>query len=203
MRPLILIIIFLLLVGCKQRSPEFFESENGLHGLKIGPNVIVEPKFHLVSNFIGCCAYAADDSGWVAIGRDGKVLFRPFAFDNSPDAFRDNRARYVENGLIGFYDSSFKVRIPAKYGYAQPFKRGMSKFCFSCKVNRDGEHYSVFSENWGLIDTGGNIILSPEYDEIVGYENGIYVLVENGDTTKLVDPRKANPGMSTAQPGGR
>jgi hypothetical protein len=97
----------------------------------------------------------------------------------------------VKNGSIGFYDSSFKVRIPAKHVFAWPFENGMSKFCDSCRVQKEGEYLSTYSENWGIMGTSGKITLPPEYEKILGYGEGIFTVVENGDTTTVKDPRES------------
>jgi hypothetical protein len=158
--------------------------------LKREGRIVVPPRFHMVTEFLGCCAYVVDDTGWTAIDAEGKTRFRPFVIDNHPDGFKGNRARFQANGLIGYYDSTFKVRIPAAYDFAEPFDGGLAKICMGCGKVRDGEYHLVVSGKWGFIDTTGSPIIEPKYDAAIGFQAGTFILMEKGDTVRLADPRK-------------
>jgi hypothetical protein len=189
-RGLIILFAIFCLAACKGRESGFFKSADGMYGLKREGRIVVPPRFHMVTDFLGCCAYVVDDTGWTAIDAEGKTRFRPFVIDNHPDGFKGNRARFQANGLIGYYDSTFKVRIPAAYDFAEPFDGGLAKICMGCGKVRDGEYHLVVSGKWGFIDTTGSPIIEPKYDAAIGFQAGTFILMEKGDTVRLADPRK-------------
>jgi hypothetical protein len=182
------ILVGLIIFGCKADAPAFFKAKDGRYGLKRGNQIIAFPDFHMVTEFKGCCAYVVDDSGWMAITASGEKLFRPFVFDNYPDSIKDNRARFVKNGKVGFYDSSFEIRIPADFTFAWPFEKGLAKFCEGCVQKLDGEHSIHVGGKWGLLDTLGEKVVPACYDDVLGPDMGVISLVQNGDTVKISNP---------------
>ena len=103
-------------------------------------------------------AAVADEKGWAYIDREGREILRPFLFDNGPDYFAEGLARFVENGKMGFFDTSGRVVIKAQFEWVGPFSNGRAKFCTGCQKQVKGEHWTMSGGTWGQIDRQGNLI---------------------------------------------
>ena len=145
---------------CPHAEP--FEAEGGMGYRTAGGDVVIPPRFAMAFAFSPeCIAAVADKNGWAYIDREGMVLVRPHVVDNGPDPFREDRARYVQDGKFGFIDRSARIVIDASYAYAEPFKRGHALICADCKAVSDGEHTRMVGKNWGAIDMKGRVVVSP------------------------------------------
>lgn len=89
-----------------------------------------------------------DNEGWVYVDRDNRPILRPYIFDNGPDYFEENLARFVENGKMGFHDQALNIVIPAKYDFVYPFENGTAQAGTNCTIQHHGEHSSVNCEQW-------------------------------------------------------
>ncbi|ROP59036.1 WG repeat protein [Enterobacter sp. BIGb0383] len=76
-------------------------------------------------------------------------------YDNGPDWFVEGLVRSRQNGKIGFWDDSFKNRIPAQFDYAGQFKGGKALVCTGCTPQREGEHITLVGGEWYYIDKSG------------------------------------------------
>ena len=114
----------------------------------------------------------ADSSGWVYIDSGGKVLIRPFIFDNAPDVFQEGLARFVENSQFGYFDEHGKVVIKAQFDFATPFNEGLAAICKDCRREYNGEHWFMKGGKWGYINRRGKIIISAKFDAARSFENG-------------------------------
>jgi len=150
-----------------------FESK-GKWGYQDGRGRIVIPaRYDTVQPFLpeGIAA-VADQSGWAYIDAQGKVLIRPFIFDNGPDYFHEGLARFVIQGRFGFFDRHGKVVIPARFDFALPFAEGLAAFCTGCKEITEGEHKAVRGGQWGFIDRKGQAVIPAKFEEARGFEKG-------------------------------
>jgi hypothetical protein len=95
------------------------------------------------------------DNTCVAIDKKGKELFQVYWFDNGPDYASDGLFRIIQNGKIGYADTTGKITIPPMYDCAEPFANGMAKVATQCSVVPDGEHRIWSSEQWYWIDKSG------------------------------------------------
>lgn len=104
-------------------------------------------------------AFVVDEDGWVCIDEKGRVLLRPFIFDNFPDEFSQGLARFVRDGKMGYFNEKCEVVIPADYDFTMPFEHGRAEVCRGCKKEYCGEHYTVEGGKWGCVDTTGKVIV--------------------------------------------
>ncbi len=127
--------------------------------------VVIPPHYVLATEFTtkGIAAIV-DEDGWAWIDDQGTVLLRPFIFDNGPDDFSEGLSRFVEKGKIGFFDTSGKVVIPARFTFANPFQDGCAAFCEGCIKVMYGEHYAYEGGAWGCIDRTGTVVVPPGKD---------------------------------------
>jgi hypothetical protein len=93
--------------------------------------------------------------GFVAIDRNGKVLYEVFPFDNGPDYVSDGLYRIINNTKIGYADIEGNIIIPPKFKCAFPFENGRAKVSRKCKTVKEGEHSRWISEKWYFIDKKG------------------------------------------------
>ena len=102
--------------------------------------------------------------GWLFVKTDGSTI-PTITFDNGPDYFVENMARYTDNGKIGFIDAYGNIVIKANYDFAFPFRNNYSIVCNGCTKVSDGEHFILTGGVWGCIDKNGLIILPVEYQK--------------------------------------
>jgi hypothetical protein len=148
-------------------------SEDGLWGYGDSKGkVIVEPYYFLAYEFTkeGIAA-VADSTGWVYIDTGGRILIRPFIFDNAPDMFREGLARFVENGRFGYFDEYGKVVIKAQFDFSTPFNEDLAAFCKECQRVYAGEHWSMQGGKWGYINRAGKIVISAKFDAARSFKN--------------------------------
>lgn len=91
----------------------------------------------------------------VAYDRQGRLLYRPFAFDNGADEFSEGLARFVEGGKVGFVNRKGEKVIPARFDFATSFNYGIAGYCTGCTWQRDGEHQFVAGGKNGYINYSG------------------------------------------------
>ncbi len=170
MKGLIYLCLLLTLLGCRNEP----ESQNTLAepepksvlvpfsqdyrwGYKTeAGEIVISPRYNMASDFSKHGnASVVDDKGWAYIDRAGRVLIRPFIFDNGPDSYQDGLARFVQEGKMGYFDPSCKVVIPAQYDFAWPFENGVAEVCEGCTSVADGEHSRIEGGTRWSIDKNG------------------------------------------------
>ncbi|MBM9502452.1 WG repeat-containing protein [Leptospira sp. 201903071] len=165
--PVTLVILILSILNCKKESLSSFE-EDGKYGFKDRKgNVVIEAQYSFSYDFDeNGIAFVFGDGGWSCIDEKNRVLLNPFLYDNGPDPFVEDFARFKENNKIGFYDPHCKKIIPARFDFAFPFEEGFAVVCLRCKSVKLGEHSKIEGGEYGLIDKKGTIIVPIEYDSI-------------------------------------
>ena len=134
---------------------------------------VIPPVYAVVEPFTRFgIAPVADDSGWVLIDVSGRPLLRPFIYDNGPDPFAEDKARFVRNGRVGFFDRRGRIVIPAEYDFALPFSEGMATVCRGCREEPDGEYRTVRGGSWGFIDRKGRVVIPLQYEEAESFHDG-------------------------------
>ena len=120
-------------IAANQSAPVPFE-KGGLWGYRDAHGTVVIPARYLIADPFSRegIAAVADEKEWTIIDRTGKVLVRPFLFDNGPDEFHEGLARCVEDGKMGFFDKHGRIVIPPRFSYAEPFSGGRAHVCFDC-----------------------------------------------------------------------
>lgn len=171
--------------------PSPFERDD-LWGFRFADGrVVIEPRFVMAQPFTaGGIAAVVDDTGWVYVDTSGNAVIRPHAVDNGPDYFADGRARFVRDGLFGFFDTTGAIVIEPSYDFAQPFSNGVAAVCTGCSLRTVDEHTEVAGGLWGFADTTGTVIVSVEYERVRQDGKGLQGL-RNGEWVPV--------GTSTAQ----
>jgi hypothetical protein len=179
-------------LGAEDLLP-FDDPSTHLWGYKNGcGTVVIQPRFTVAQGFSAQgIAEVADESGWMIIDKKGKVLIKPYLFDNGPDPFQEGLARFQEGGRFGFFDKHGRVTIPARYDFAAPFSEGRAAFCEGCSEHREGEHSSYRGGKWGFIDRKGRVVIAPKFHDARSFERGRASVLLDGQwtaTSKTGDP---------------
>ncbi len=153
-------IFFLFLQQLQAQNPILFE-QNDRYGYQLqNGNILCQAQFFIATEFSeNGIAYVADSEGWRVINSAGKMLFKPFIYDNAPDKFSEGFARFVADEKIGFYNEKGEISLAAHWTFAQPFKNGKAKVCMDCQKVYQGEHFYYQCKNWFYIDTNGKRIV--------------------------------------------
>ena len=124
--------------------------------------IIVPAQFAIAQNFSrqGIAA-VVDEQGSAYIDQMGRVIIRPFSFDNGPDYFKEGLARFNLNGKLGFFDKTGKIIIKAQFDFAEPFHDGLAAVCIGCRseIIDHGEHSVMVGGLWGYINQRNRIIV--------------------------------------------
>lgn len=166
------LLMALLAAGAAQ-WPVPFEA-NGRWGYRSATGaVLIPPRFVMAQEFSpeGIAA-VVDERGWAYIDAKGKLIVRPYVFDNGPDYFEQDLARFVDNGKIGFMDRRARIVIPAKFDFALPFSEDRAAVCSGCKEAAEGEHKIRRGGKWGFIDRTGRLVIPFRYDEVERFSGG-------------------------------
>lgn len=123
----------------------------------VNGTVVIPAVYRLAQNFSEEeIAAVVDEKGWAMIDKTGKVLLRPFVYDNGPDYFVEGLARFRENGCIGFFNTRGQKVIPAEFDFAYPFENGVARVASGCReVRGPDEHTTVEGGVWSTIDITG------------------------------------------------
>lgn len=135
--------------------------------------IAIPPRFDLANPFSpeGIAA-VVDEKGWAYIDIKGKLVIRPFVFDNGPDYFSEGLARFTSGGKFGFFDRHGKVVIPPGFDFAAPFSDGLAAVCVGCKEVFQGEHSFRKGGRWGFTDRSGSLVIPARFDEVRQFEKG-------------------------------
>ena len=122
--------------------------------------VVVAPRYHVIDQFsVFGLAMVLDDSGWAVLDVQGRLLLRPFIFNNGPDGFREGLARFVEGGKIGFFNQRGRKVIPAQFDFAWPFHNGIAVICQRGIPKRiDDERKIIVGGQWASINRSGRLV---------------------------------------------
>jgi len=143
-----------------------FKNKNG--------EVVIKPRYEAIStdtlvNF----AFVTLHYEWIAINSKDIILLRPYIFDNGPDYFQEGLFRYVENGKIGFANTSCVKIIPAQFDFATPFSNGLASFNIGGKMEKwDAEHSVWKGGVWGFINKKGKVVIEPTFSKAYDFRKG-------------------------------
>ncbi|EMY71542.1 WG repeat-containing protein [Leptospira vanthielii] len=167
MKPIFTFLLFVIPLFAKTNLPISFE-ENGLYGFKNkSGKVIIKAQYQQTMDFTKeQVSFVVSENKWICIDTKNNILLETFVYDNGPDYYSENLARFVENKKIGFFDSYCKKQIPAKYDFGFPFENGYSIVCNGCESKLDGEHTKIVGGKFGVINRKGKMVLPIEYDSI-------------------------------------
>lgn len=185
----ILTFIFLTLpILAKSNLPISFE-ENNLYGFKNkSGKVMIKPQYQHAMDFTKEeIAFVVKDNRWVCINTKNLVLLEVFVYDNGPDYYSENLARFVENKKFGFFDSRCNKQISAAYDFVYPFENGTSIVCNGCESQLEGEHSKIIGGKYGVVNKKGKILIPVAYDAIdsVDVKKKTATVVSNKIKTKI------------------
>lgn len=155
--------------------------KNGRFGaVMVGGKEIVPPIYDGLSEFIDGYAVAkwVDEerrmnlSSQIEVKNGERSLFLPAKYDWGYD-FVDDLCIVIKDNKYGVIDTFFNEVIPCKFEYIEPLSN--NRFLFS-----EGE-------NWGIIDNLMNIIVSPEYNDILHETENCFrvgMVVKNGSCSE-------------------
>ncbi len=153
--------------------------------------VAIEPRFVVAKAFSSeGIAAVVDDSGWAYIDRSGKIIIRPFVFDNGPDPFVEGLARFVAGSKLGFSDRRGHVVIPPGFTFAEPFSEGRAVVCDGCREVAEGEHKLFQGGRWGYINRAGKLVIALQFEAAESFKNG-RARVKIGGQWKYIDLKGA------------
>jgi len=135
--------------------------------------IVIEPRYVIAERFSAQgIAAVSGDRGWWYIDRTGKPVIQPFLFDNGPDPFRENLARFPRDGKFGFFDRRGVVVIRPAFDFAAPFSGGRAAVCEGCRKVDRGEHWNMEGGRWGFIDRTGAIVIPLRYEDAHDFARG-------------------------------
>jgi hypothetical protein len=134
--------------------------------------VVIPPKFEIAGRFANGIAAVCCDGGWAYINPGGRVVIRPYVFDNGPDYFRQGVARFTQDGKFGFFDKRGRIAIPAGFDFAGPFSQARAVVCQGCRAVQIGEHALMKGGKWGYIDRAGKLVIPFRFDAANDFSRG-------------------------------
>ncbi len=164
------------------------EDPSGLWGYCAADGtVIIAPAFVVAGDFLDTgIAAVATNEGWSYIDRSGGVVIRPVVFDNGPDDFSEDLARFEASGKIGFFDRTGTVIIEAGFEWARPFNGGFAAVCLGCRPESDSEHQLMIAGLWGFVDPAGEVVVPLIYEEVHDVNEGTARVKQSGQWIDIV-----------------
>ena len=165
-----------LTCGSRRRATPWqpFEAKNRRWGFKDARGKVRLPAKYLRAepfNRAGL-AHVAGPEGLALIDKRGRVLLRPFNFDNGPDPFRDGLARLQKGDKFGLYRRDGHMVLPARYDFIRPMRGGRAAFCTGCKKERHGEYWTMVGGRWGYLDGSGRVAIPATYRVVANFADG-------------------------------
>lgn len=179
--------------------PEAFEADDGRVGFRRADGEVVLPARYMAVypfNERGV-AFVVDEGGWACIDAGGKVLLRPFVFDNGPDYVEEGLFRYVEGGKIGFANDACNVVIPAQWEFAGQFHNDRAPVCRGCKTPEGIEHATPRGGVWGFIDRQGKEVVPLQWEFVYPFNEDGSARVERNGIPRRIDRQGALLAVAT------
>jgi WG containing repeat len=118
--------------------------------------------------FIDGLAAVKGDKGWGFIDKKGAIVIATRYEEVRP--FSEGLAAVKIGGRFGFIDRTGKMVIPARFFRVKSFKRGFAIF-----------RVAPYARNIkGCIDRTGKIVLKADYQWIIPYEDGLFLIRQRG-----------------------
>ena len=151
---------------------------------------------------------------WGFIDQSGQTVIRPQFSDLAINSYFNDGSCPVSNeeGNYGYIDVESRLIIPYQFDYAEPFFGDLAIFGRSTKgdlkfglinkeglyvispsyykIHRDGKLYMVRDDNgWGWIDRDGNVLIAPQFDQALPFNNSKFASVKIGDDYGFIDKK--------------
>lgn len=104
--------------------------------------------------------YDSQQPSWVAINKQGKILYNVLSMDNGPDYAELGLLRIEKGGKIGYADAiTGEIAITPKYDGAYPFdaQTGLAKVCIGCTLRSENEVSWWTGGQWYTINSKGEL----------------------------------------------
>lgn len=155
--------------------------------------VVIEPSWNYATDFDGGFAVVGrgkgDNRKFGVIDRTGREVI-PCEWDDV-SLPSDNRVLLQQglgtDRLYGFADTTGLIVIPVRYGFARPFSEGRAVVGEGAWVEKElAEEYKnsslkyEFQGKFGFIDTRGDSVTEPVYEEAYSFRNGLAPVAKAG-----------------------
>lgn len=143
------------------------DTESTYNIIDMNGDTVFSNGFHRISDFNGNVAAFSNGDKMGLLNTDGEIILEA-SYDYIAPTEANNVFIYEENNLYGLLDATGEIVMDAYYESITPFHAG----CNITSVLKWGRY-------WGLIDTAGNEIITPQYE-------GVYINYEH-DTATFLD----------------
>jgi len=134
----------------------------------------------------------------VAINKKGDILYEVYWYDNGPDFISDGLFRIIKNDKIGYANEKGQIIIEPQFECAYPFENGQAKVALICNTQKVGEHSTMESKEWFIIDKQGKRIkevqenqsLQGKYRSIKGVMDNLSCYCFNAGYLTTTDNKK-------------
>jgi archaellum component FlaG (FlaF/FlaG flagellin family) len=158
-------------------------------------NTLIPFEYNSIEDFIDGKAKAEKGYKYGFIDKQGKTLI-PFEY-NSIEDFIDGKAKAKKNGKYGYIDEEGKTLIPFEYDSIGDFINDRAKASRNGEmalIDNNGNGIYIFKETkkikgkygetiteyfYGIKDTNENIIITPRFNKIDGFKNGLAKIYGN------------------------
>lgn len=147
--------------------------QNGLYGfLDRSGKPIIAPRFHAVGNFSNGKAFAISDQGIGTVDIYGQFAPDPYA---CVSYYNEQYKRINKGGQLVNY--KLDLRTPNEFYISDIYKEVVDMRPDSSQVCIGGK--------WGLMDMNDNVIVPPEFDEIIIEEGSSKLWARNNSTNRV------------------
>lgn len=133
-------------------------------------NWAIQPQFDRAKSFDSGVGIVEKDGKWIYINKSGEVL--DIAKGEKLYDFHDGVAFFRKGDYVGLMDTQGAVIVEPTLKKITAFHNGYARFLSQ-------------SDQWGIIDNKGNIVVEAKYDDIGPYINQVS-WVQNGEQLGLV-----------------
>jgi hypothetical protein len=193
--------------GDNKNFIRFEDKKTKLMGIKDSKGKILIPaKFYMIHDFnefgiADAIPSSKDFTNFVKIDQTGKILVRSYFFDNGPDYFYRDRARFVNpDGKIGFINQKAEIIIPADFDHAISFHfhepitfvcKGGKEVCLDDPNSGCHHNHKIMGGKWGMIDANGKIVIPLEFDDCESDGENL-ILLKGTQTFKIFKDKSCN-----------
>lgn len=138
--------------------------------------VIIKPQFEVAHSFSEGLAAVRIDGKYGYINKDGRIVVNP-KFEDA-GSFSEGLAAVRLNNKWSYIDKTGKLIINAQFDKAGVFSEGLATIAVQDPGRKPVLPDSMlmginFRGKWGYIDMMGKMLISPEFDDVSGFSEGL------------------------------